>query len=197
MSGGDAVNVSVDGDFDLDLDLNPAGARARKMANTATSPLPASRKRARSGPRSRSPATETSDGSEALTHNDQGSSSIQSSTSRSEKGCAVEVDIKALHQLSCQANELATRQHTHEDASMRLRTRLARSEQTYGELLRQSLQLQQSIEERRKQIKIEQQELEKEQAAAKLAGEQLRQILAEQHNLFKVKAREGVSSRAT
>lgn len=85
----------------------------------------------------------------------------------------------------------------HEDTSTRLRARLAQSEQTYGELLRQSLQLQHSIEERRKQIKIEQQELAKEQAAAQSTGEQLRQVLAKQHNLFKVKTKEEAGFEAT
>jgi len=83
-----------------------------------------------------------------------------------------------LRNLSQEANELGLQQQNHVIASERLQERLVRSERTYGQLLRESLELQRSIEDRRKQIKIDTQELETARAAVKDTGEKLCKVVA-------------------
>lgn len=53
-----------------------------------------------------------------------------------------------------------------------------KNEREYGEFLRQSLELQRCIDDRRKQIRIDKQELEKERAALKATGNKLYQVVA-------------------
>lgn len=61
----------------------------------------------------------------------------------------------------------------------RLQERLVQSERTYGEMLRKSLELQNAIEQRRKQIQVDKLELRKEQTAMKDTGDQLYQVIAQ------------------
>lgn len=86
--------------------------------------------------------------------------------------------MRKLHSLSHEANDLGTRQQTHVLASERLQERLMKSERMYGELLRESLELQRGIEDRRKQIRIDTKELEEERAAVKATGEKLCTVVA-------------------
>ena len=86
--------------------------------------------------------------------------------------------LRELNKLSREASDLGLEQQKHVLAAEHLQDRVLKSERTYGELLRESLELQRSIEDRRKQIKIEKQELDKERAAVKATGEKLCGVVA-------------------
>lgn len=86
--------------------------------------------------------------------------------------------LRELNKLSREASDLGLQQQKHVLAAEHLQDRIVKSERSYGELLRESLELQRSIEDRRKQIKIERQELERERAAVKITGDKLCGVVA-------------------
>lgn len=98
----------------------------------------------------------------------------------------LEQNLDQLQLLSREASDLALQQQRKMLAAERLQERLTKSERTYGELLRDSLELQRSIEDRRKQIKIDKQELEKEQIEARATGDRLCTVLAAMNELSQV-----------
>lgn len=93
--------------------------------------------------------------------------------------------LRRLYQLSQEANELGRQQQQNVLTTERLQERVVKSERTYGEMLRESLELQRSIEDRRQQIQMDKQELKKERAAAKTIGDRLYTVVATIQKLSK------------
>ena len=93
--------------------------------------------------------------------------------------------LRQLYGLSQEANELGRQQQRNVLTAECLQERLVKSERTYGELLRESLELQRSIEDRRQQIQMDKQELKKERAAAKTTGDRLCTVVATIQKLSK------------